>query len=59
MIPLQSFSFFFFLTPLGFVSLSIDLEREINEREKREEHSSGDSAYSQSKLALGKDDDLE
>lgn len=53
--------------PWGSVSLSIDLEREGKERKKeqgerereREERCSGDSAYSPSKLALGKDDDLE
>lgn len=58
-IPLQ---FFFSFNPRGFVSLSIDFERERNEGERereREERCSGDSAYSRSKLALGKDDDLE
>lgn len=54
----QDFSAVFSLNPWGSVALSIDIERERNER-KREEHCSGDSAYSRSKLALGKDDDLE
>lgn len=56
----QDSSSVFSFNPWGFVILSIDFERERNEREReREDCCSGDSAYSQSKLALGKDDDLE
>lgn len=56
-IPLR----FFLLTP-GALSLCPQIlkEKEMREREReREERCSGDSAYSRSKLALGKDDDLE
>lgn len=58
----QDSSAVFSFHPWGSVALSIDLEREGKEKERegeREERCSGGSAYSPSKLALGKDDDLE
>lgn len=62
----QGSSAVFSFNPWSSVALSIDLEREGKERKRggerereREERCLGDSAYSPSKLALGKDDDLE
>lgn len=61
----QGSSAVFSFNPWGSVALSIDWkEKEKRERERggereREERCLGDSAYSPSKLALGKDDDLE